>query len=38
MASVALNQLINDMFSAGVDSSAQGKKFEEIMKGIKDWY
>lgn len=38
MATVALNQLINDMFSAGVDSSSQGKKFEEIMKGIKDWY
>lgn len=38
MATVALNQLINDMFAAGVDSSSQGKKFEEIMKGIKDWY
>lgn len=38
MASVALNQLINDMFSAGVDSSSQRTKFEEIMKGIKDWY
>lgn len=38
MATVALNQLINDMFTAGVDSSSQGKKFEEIMKGIKDWY
>lgn len=38
MATVALNQLINDMFAARVDSSSQGKKFEEIMKGIKDWY
>ena len=38
MASVALNQLINDMFSAGVDSSSKRAKFEEIMKGIKDWY
>lgn len=38
MATVALNQLINDMFTAGVDSSSQGKKFEEIMKGMKDWY
>lgn len=38
MASVALGQLINDMIEAGVSSSSQGKKFEDILAGMKNWY
>lgn len=38
MATVTLNQLINDMFSAGVDSSSQEAKFKEIMEGMRSWY
>jgi hypothetical protein len=38
MATVTLNQLINDMFEAGVSSSSQGKKFEEILTGMRNWY
>lgn len=38
MATVAINQLISDMFESGVDSSSQSNKFKEIMDGVKDWY
>lgn len=38
MATVTLNQLINDMFNAGVDSSSQAEKFKEIMEGMRSWY
>lgn len=38
MASVTLNQLIEDMFAAQVPSSSQGKKFEEILNGMRNWY
>lgn len=38
MATVALNQLINDMFNAGVESSSQANKFKEIMEGMRNWY
>lgn len=34
MAKIAIDQLINDMHEAGVNS----KKFEEILKGLGEWY
>lgn len=38
MATLALDNIIHDMFAAGVDTSSQSKKFKEIMEGMKDWY
>ena len=34
MAKIAIDQLLNDMHEAGVNS----KKFEEILKGLGEWY
>ena len=34
MAKIAIDQLLNDMHDAGVNS----KKFEEILKGLGEWY
>ena len=36
MASVAINQLISDMWEARVDDSPQAKKFEEIVNGFRN--
>ena len=30
--------LMRDMDMSGVIGSAQGKKYEEILKGLKQWY
>jgi hypothetical protein len=34
MAKITIDQLLNDMYQAGVNS----KKFEEILKGLGEWY
>ena len=34
MTKIAIDQLLNDMHEAGVNS----KKFEEILKGLGEWY
>lgn len=37
-AKVAINQLMDDMYKANVLDSCVGKKYEQIMIGIGDWY
>lgn len=37
-ARVAIDMLMRDMDMAGVIGSSQGKKYEEILKGIKQFY
>lgn len=37
-AKTAIDMLMRDMDMAGVIGSAQGKKYEEILKGLKQWY
>lgn len=38
MAEVTINQLLSDMFQAGVPGSSQNKKLEEIMEGINNGF
>lgn len=38
MAKIAIDELLNDMHQSGVISSSQGKKFEEVLKKIGQWY
>lgn len=37
-ARIAIDMLMRDMDMAGVIGSSQGKKYEEILKGIKQFY